>query len=90
VSGTASRSGNNLAVTLINRHLGRAADVCVDLGRVLATVEASVLTADSPRAVNSVDRPDRVKPRVLRVEADGWQACRLELPPHSMATLRVS
>ena len=52
--------------------------------------EALVLSADDPRAVNSVQDPDRVKPTPLPVHADGRDRWRIDLPPHSMATIRFS
>src|SRR4029079_12160227 len=67
VTGTASRSDTGLTVTLINRHLSAAADVCVDLGLEASRARAELLTADSPRSTNCADMPDRVSPRSLSV-----------------------
>ncbi|HEY3058990.1 MAG TPA: alpha-L-arabinofuranosidase C-terminal domain-containing protein [Chloroflexota bacterium] len=90
VSATASSSAGRLAVTLINRHLHNGADVCVDMGIEIAEASAELLTADSPRATNSMEDPGRVAPRPLQVRTENRHACRIELPPHSMATLRIT
>ncbi|HET6314835.1 MAG TPA: alpha-L-arabinofuranosidase C-terminal domain-containing protein [Chloroflexota bacterium] len=90
VSGIASRSPAGLAVTLVNRHRHAVADVCLVLGGAFASAFADVLTADSPAALNSVHQPERVVPRRLAVTSEGRTACRLELPQHSMATLRLA
>jgi alpha-N-arabinofuranosidase len=88
VSGVASRSASGISITLINRHRHSGADVCIEVGDAYSAC-ADVLTADSPAAMNSVDQPECVVPRRLPVSADGRTACRIELPPHSMATLRL-
>jgi len=90
VSGTASRSNGGLAVTLINRHLHESADACVDLGVDALDARAEVLSASSPRATNSADEPERVALRSLPVRVEKRRACRVQLPPHSMATLRIT
>jgi alpha-N-arabinofuranosidase len=89
VTGTASRAGGGIAVTLINRHLTLAADVCVDVGEEVGGATGQILTADSPRATNCADEPDRVALAPLTVTAEGRRACRVQLPPHSMATLQI-
>jgi alpha-N-arabinofuranosidase len=89
VSGTASRANGGLAVTLINRHLHEPADACVDLGVDALDARAEVLSAASPRATNSADEPERVALRSLPVRVDNRRAYRVQLPPHSMATLRI-
>jgi alpha-N-arabinofuranosidase len=89
VTATASRSASGVAVTVINRHMRVEADVCVDVGHEFAQTQGRVLTADSPRAMNCAEQPNLVAPRDLSVAAEGRRACRLELPPHSMATLTL-
>ena len=77
-----------MAVTLINRHLQNGAEVCVEPGTgSFAEGNAQLLTAPTPHATNSADQPDRVAPIQLGVAADGANAWRLDLPPHSLATL---
>jgi hypothetical protein len=52
-------------------------------------VSGQLLTADSPRAVNSAAEPDRVAPVALEVAGDGQDGWRVELPPHSLATMVI-
>ncbi len=89
VTGTASRNGNGLAVTLINRHLSQPAAVEIAGITGFSTGSCNLLTAASPRAANSATAPDHVTPIAgpLAETAGGWG---LELPPHSMATLQMS
>jgi alpha-L-arabinofuranosidase len=88
VSATASRTERGMAVTLINRHLQNGAEVCVEPGTgSFAEGNAQLLTAPTPHATNSADQPDRVAPIQVGVAADGSNAWRLDLPPHSLATL---
>jgi alpha-N-arabinofuranosidase len=89
VSGTASRRNGSMSVTLINRHRLRGADVCVDLGLEMTEAQAQILTAAEPNATNCAEEPDRVSPTGTEVRTEGRRACRLELPPHSMATITV-
>jgi alpha-N-arabinofuranosidase len=90
VSGVASRGPDGTAVTLINRHRHSAAEVCIEVGHSVRDRCADVLAADTPAAMNSAAEPERVRPRPLEVAAEGRAACRIELPPHSMATLRLA
>ena len=88
VSGTASVRDCAVAVTVINRHMRTEADVCVDVGLPeLRCVSSRILTASSPREVNSAEDPDHVVPVDLPVAPDGRCTWRMELPPHSLATM---
>lgn len=87
VSATASRTSDGLAWTLINRHYDRPADVQITCVDAPDQAGGQLLAADSPRAVNSADAPDRVAITPLAVAADGRDSWRVELPPHSMATI---
>jgi alpha-N-arabinofuranosidase len=89
VSATASLKADRVAVTLINRHRHRGAEVCVDLGHEVQAAEAELLTAAAPNAMNCADAPDSVVPASMKVVVEQRRACRLELPPHSMATITV-
>ncbi|MBZ0299493.1 MAG: alpha-N-arabinofuranosidase [Anaerolineae bacterium] len=89
VTATASTKAGKTAVTLINRHFDQSASVTL-LANAAAVESAQVLTADDPRAVNSVDQPERVKPAALAVTADGTGCWRVELPPHAMATIQFA
>ncbi len=87
VTATASRNHDGLALTLINRHFDQDAGVRVLCTDAPAQAEGQMLTADSPAAGNSADEPDRVAPARLMVAADGRGAWRVELPPHTLATV---
>jgi alpha-N-arabinofuranosidase len=89
VSATASRSSAGLAVTLVNRHYSAAASVRIVCGDAPGQARGQQLTADSPRAANSVDAPDRVVPSALEVTRDGQDGWRVELPPHALATILI-
>jgi alpha-N-arabinofuranosidase len=90
VTATASVKDGRTTVTFINRHYDQPASVTLV---ALSTKEASMghlLAADDPRAVNSLDQPERVKPEPLEVYEDGIGRWRIELPPCSMATVQFS
>ncbi len=89
VSATASRRTGGVTITLINRHLNQPASVRIFCPGARGGAEGQVLTADRPCAVNSAAEPDRVAPAPLTVVADGPDAWRVELPPHSLATILV-
>ncbi|MBK8027484.1 MAG: alpha-N-arabinofuranosidase [Chloroflexi bacterium] len=90
VTGTASASDGGTAVTVMNRHIDQSATVTIDVAGTSRCVEARLLSGDSPRAVNSAQEPDRVGLSTLAVSADGAGRWRVELPPHSMATMRLA
>ena len=88
VSATASRSAQGMAVTLINRHLKNDAEVCIESGATgFGSASARILSAPTADAANSADEPDRVAPTDLPVRDNGRGTWRLDLPPHSLATL---
>lgn len=90
VTATASATGAGVTVSFVNRHFDQPASVVVTVpgtGRVLG---GQLLAADSPRAVNSAQAPDRVAPSALTVSAAGAGQWRVELPPHSLATARLA
>ena len=87
VSATASRTAGGLAITLINRHYSQEASVTIAGSGGYDRASGQILNADSPRAVNSADEPDRVAPAKLEVARDGSNLWRVELPPHSLATI---
>lgn len=87
VTAVASRKDSAVHVTLINRHLDKPASISINTSSDLNQASAQMLTADSPRAFNSSDAPDRVKPGELRVGPDRVGNWRVELPPHTLATV---
>ena len=93
VSATASRneSGGG-AVTIVNRHLDRAATVQVELpGWSDATVAtATLLTAGAPNAQNNPGQAEVVRPVRVDVENVGRGAFQVTMPAHSMATVEFT
>ncbi len=87
VSATASRTSHGIAVTLINRHLSKPAGVRLVCDDAREHTGGQLLAAASPHEGNSADAPDRVSPATLAVHSDGGGAWRVELPPHSLATV---
>jgi alpha-L-arabinofuranosidase len=88
ISGTASRSETGMAVALINRHRHAEAEVCIEETHGFASARGQLLHAAAPNAANSADEPDHVVPTSIAVAADG-RCWRLELPPHSLATIQL-
>jgi alpha-N-arabinofuranosidase len=87
LSATASRTENGLSVSLVNQNRTEGCEVRVDTGLGGGTANATILTADQPNAQNGLDEPERVSPKPLTVNADGSGGWRVELPPHSLATV---
>jgi alpha-L-arabinofuranosidase len=87
VSATASQTEGGLAVTVINRHLREAARLEVVCPDGLVQASGRLLAAASPEADNSAEDPDRVSPVPFPVSKDGGDGWRVELPPHSLATI---
>jgi alpha-N-arabinofuranosidase len=90
VTGTASLNGRGTAVTLTNRHFNQAASITLTVPQTSGAVTAKLLSADSPKAVNSVQTPSAVGLSDLSVHADGAGQWRIELPAHSMATIQFA
>ena len=88
VSATASQRGDKLAVTVVNRHYDQAASVALgtDVG---GSATGQLLAGPRADAGNSLAAPDAVAPAVLAVAKDGTRGWRVELPPHSMATIVI-
>lgn len=87
VSATASRTEAGLAITLINRHYSEEASVQLICPGAPGKAQGQLLAASSPAAANSAAQPDAVTPRSLAVVPDGPDGWRVELPPHSLATV---
>ena len=90
VTATASSTEAGVCVTVVNRHLNQPASVVVNIAGTKQIDRAQLLTADSPRAVNSAEAPDRVTLSPLNVIAEGANQWRIELPPHSLATVQFA
>lgn len=89
ISATASRLDGRVAVTITNRHFNQPGNVEIAVGST-SQPTGQILTADSPRDMNSADNPDRVKTRALPVSVDSGNVLRVELPPHSVATIQFA
>lgn len=90
VTATASSTGSSVTVSFVNRHHDQPVSVQVNVAGTQQATRAQLLTADSPRVVNSMQAPDRVALSPLNVSADGAGQWRVELPPHSLATVPFS
>lgn len=90
VTATASVNAGGSAVTITNRHYDQPTSVSLSAPGTTSVSDARLLAADSPRAINSAAQPDRVKTVALTVHADGAGQWRVELLPHSAATIWLS
>jgi alpha-N-arabinofuranosidase len=87
VSATASRTDDGVAITLINRHYSAEAGVRLACADAPGQASGQLLAADSAHAQNSAQAPQRVAPADLQVARDGRDGWRVELPPHSVASI---
>ena len=86
---TVSRKDGALTISTANWHLERGIDAAFDLpANVTEVLRAEVLTSAAPTVHNTFDAPDAVRPVELPVRIDG-RTLRFELPPQSVATVRV-
>ncbi|GAA4488093.1 alpha-N-arabinofuranosidase [Microbacterium panaciterrae] len=90
IDATASFKDGAYAVSLTNTALDREVAVEFELpGRIEEVLRAQVLGAASATAHNTFDDPEAVALADLPVTVDGARA-RLVLPPHAVATVRLS
>ena len=88
VTATASQRQGGMAITLINRHHSNEAQVHFkSLGN---QPTGQVMSADETNAQNSLQEPDKVGLRELKVNRDGADGWVVEMPAHSMATIVLS
>jgi alpha-L-arabinofuranosidase len=90
VSGTASQREGRLALTLTNRHYDQPATISFSLHTQFQRTDGRLLSGDSPRAMNTENNPENVKLTPVSASPDGAGRWQVELPPHSVATLRFS
>ena len=89
ISVSASRSGPNVVLTLVNQDPKDAVDVSVNLvGGEVAEATARSLSGPSVRAENTVEAPNAVAPEKVETRVDG-RRLRLHLPPGSVQAVRV-
>ncbi len=89
LTATASRNDQGIAITLINRHLSQPTSARLTCEGAPGRAIGQLLSADSPNAENSAKTPNRVSPTTIQVAQDGRDTWRVELPPHSMATVML-
>ena len=87
LSTSASRKDGRTIISLTNRHMTEPLEVTVEIpGLSKASAQLSTLAAESPKAVNSAERPDNVAVRNAKVDiVDGKVT--LTLPPCSVQTM---
>lgn len=81
---------DQMAVVLINRSMGDALEVTVEIGEAKAAdvIGTELLTGDDPKLANDWDRRDRVRPRTGSAHVvDG--RVRIAMPPISLAVVRL-
>ncbi len=85
---TVDQTGRLWSIALVNRHPSKDTECRLRMNGVLhsGTFDATVLTADSPRAYNDIEHPDRVVPERRRLTFHQGVA---KLPPHSLTIVRV-
>ena len=90
VTGSVSRQGGTLTITLVNRHLSepRVVDISLIGSAGARRASGSVLTAGVPQAHNTFETPDAVAPTDLTITATGPRFEHI-LSPCSITRLRV-
>ena len=89
ISCSVSEKDGALLITVSNADLTEEAELTVDLGGFpAAQAEGMMLTAPDPRAFNSFDEPERVKPVPCSAVLSGGTAA-IRLPACSVVSLRL-
>ena len=89
VAGSASRSGNNVTLTLVHSHASEPAQVSIALrGASAASVRQTTLTHNELNAHNTFEKPDEVTPRTSSTRFQG-PAFECTLPPASITRLDI-
>jgi alpha-L-arabinofuranosidase len=88
VTATATTKNGTVTITLINKHYTDSAAITLNGDTSYSQATAQLLSADSPRAVNSAQDPERVTLAPLTVENLASGKWRVNLPPHSVATIQ--
>jgi alpha-N-arabinofuranosidase len=90
ITATATTKEGVVTVTVINKHFSDSATITLNADAAYTNATAQLLSADSPRAVNSAQDPERVTLSPLAVENSAAGKWSINLPPHSIATLQLS
>ncbi|MBE6691414.1 MAG: hypothetical protein E7590_09095 [Ruminococcaceae bacterium] len=81
---TISENGEQLTVSIVNRHLYDTKPISLAFAKSAWTVErADVVTADAVRAYNTFEEPERVRDHPFSVPDD----MELSIPPHSVVRI---
>jgi len=85
---TVDESGKKWAVALMNRHPSQEVACTLMMAErpLDGTVEASLLTGDSPDSYNDIEHPDRVVPKDIELTFNNGS---ISLPPHSLVIFEV-
>jgi alpha-L-arabinofuranosidase len=86
---TTTPGSNTWKVLLINRHPSETANCLIKIdekGPISGEHPAVILTADSPEAYNSIENPERVKPKKITAH---FQDGATRVPPHSMVIITL-
>jgi len=85
---TVDETGKTWSITLINRHPSESITCAVNMGdkSLDGKFPATILTADSPEAFNSIENPDRVAPKEVELK---FKKGVVDLPPHSLTIVRI-
>ena len=85
---TVDESGQQWAISLVNRHPWKSVICTVNMGDlpVYGTYEATILTGESPDSYNDIEHPNRVTPeQIERTVKNGS----VTLAPHSLMIVHV-
>ena len=85
---TVDETGKTWSIALINRHPSESITCAVNMGdkSLNGTFPATILTADSPEAFNSIENPDKVAPKEVELM---FEKGVVNLPPHSLAIVHI-
>jgi len=85
---TVDETGKTWSVALINRHPSDSITCAVNMGdkSLEGKFPATILTADSPEAFNSIENPDRVVPKEVELK---FKKGVVNLPPHSLTIVHI-
>ena len=85
---TVDETGKTWSIALINRHPSESITCAVNMGdkSLEGKFPATILTADSPEAFNSIENPDRVAPKEVELK---FKKGVVNLPPHSLTIVHI-
>jgi alpha-L-arabinofuranosidase len=84
---TCSNDKKVLSVALVNKDAQKEVECDLGMGKMAGTVEAVILSGDSPDAYNDVDRPERVVPKNIQINI---QNGKVAIPAHSLLIFSIN